>query len=123
MGFASDMRRVQLRLSQRRREVFVGCVEETTRSIVEGSDLTGSPGQPVDTGRLKASWQTVFESPTHAVIGTNVEYARSIEDGISYAHGGTPITIRSKVGGTHSVQRTTLNFDRIVARRRRADGT
>lgn len=115
MGFGDDMKRVQVRVQQRRREVFVTCVEEATRSIVEGSDLTGAPGQPVDTGRLKASYQTVHETSGRAVIGTNAEYARSIEDGVSYAHGGTPITIRSKVGGTHSIQRTVLNWDRIVA--------
>ena len=115
MSFRDGMGRVRLAVRARNRGVFVACVSEATRSIVEGSDLTGAPGQPVDTGNLKASWQTVFVASDRAVIGTNVEYARSIEDGVSYAHGGTPITIRSKVGGTHSVQRTVLNWDRIVA--------
>lgn len=95
------------------KDTFVGIVEEATRSVVEGSALTGAPGQPVDTGYLKASWQTVFDSPSQATIGTNTVYAPSIEDGVSYAHGGTALTLRSPVGGFHSVALTVAGMDRI----------
>jgi hypothetical protein len=36
----------------------------------------------VDTGALRNSWQLQFESPTAALISTNVEYAPIIEDNV-----------------------------------------
>lgn len=106
--------------------VFTGIVEEATRSVVDGSEITGSEGQPVQTGALKASWQTVYESPSSAIIGTNVVYAPSIEDGVSYAHGGRPLTLRSEVGGFFSVRKTVAGIgaikDAVVARVNAARG-
>lgn len=103
-------------------DVFTGVAQEAQRSIVEGSELTGSPGQPVDTQKLQGSWQLVYDSPNVAVIGTNVEYAESIEDGQQAPYtkkNGThvtpgPITFRSAVGGAHSVKLTVAGMDRIV---------
>jgi len=113
MGFSDDLRAFSLKVDTVARDVFVNTVTATAESITDGSALTGSPGQPVDTGALKASWQTVFESPVSAVVGTNMVYAPLIEDGIS--RHGTPIQFKSAVGGAHSVALTVLNFDRIVA--------
>lgn len=107
-------------------DVFTMVAQEAHRSVVEGSEITGAPGQPVGQygpgyhngehgGHLKGSWQLVFDSPNVAVIGTNVEYAESIEDGLSYAHGGTPMTLRSTVGGFHSVAQTEAGIPKIVA--------
>lgn len=90
--------------------IFHGTVDGATRSIVEGSELTGSPGQPVDTGALKASWQTIYETPTVALIATNIEYAPYVEEGIN-SQG--PVNYR--VGGPHNVKLTVAGIDRIVA--------
>jgi hypothetical protein len=113
MSFADQVRSFSVKVEGVARDVFVNTVTATAESITDGSALTGAPGQPVDTGALKASWQTVFESPTSAVIGTNLVYAPLIEDGIS-GRTGQPLTLRSAVGGFHSVALTVLNFDRIV---------
>lgn len=91
--------------------LFVNVCSAAKGSITDGSPLTGAPGQPVQTGALKASWQLEFESPTRALISTDKEYAEIIEDGIG-PHG--PITIRSAVGGTHSVAQTIAGIDRII---------
>lgn len=112
MGFASDMTRVALRVEAATQEQFVNIVNAAMDSIVNGSPVTGAPGQPVDTGNLKASWQEDFESPTAATISTNVVYARPIEDGVG-PHG--PLTLRSAVGGFHSVGLTIAGFGAIVA--------
>jgi hypothetical protein len=114
MSFSDQVRSFALKVDGQARDVFVGTVAAAAASITDGSALTGAPGQPVDTGALKASWQTVFETPTSAVIGTNLVYAPLIEDGIS-GKTGQPLTLRSQVGGFHSVALTVLNFDRIVA--------
>lgn len=106
MSFQDDLRRFSSKLETKTQDVFVGVVEEATRSIVEGSELTGAPGQPVDTGNLRASWHTSFEGPTQALIATNVEYAPIIEDNIRGA--------RFKNHGPHSVKLTIAGMSRIV---------
>lgn len=115
MAFADGMRRVREVVIARNRAVFHAAVFKAHESITVGSSLTDSPGQPVLYGALRQSYQIEILSPTQARIASNKKYARSIEDGVSYAHGGVPLTIRSKVGGTHSIEKTALNFDRIVA--------
>ena len=114
MSFGQDLRRFQEKVEFRTHEVFVETASEVHSGIQNGSPITGAPGQPVDTGNLKASWQLRFEDRDHAVIQTNVAYAESIEDGISYAHGGAPLTLRSSVGGFHSVALTRAGIQRIV---------
>lgn len=115
MSAAGEVARFRERAIARARAVFHESVFSAHRSIVQGSPLTGAPGQPVQYGALRQSWQIEILSPTASRIGSRMKYARSIEDGVSYAHGGIPLTIRSKVGGTHSVQKTVANFDRIVS--------
>jgi phage gpG-like protein len=101
-----------LRIGTMLNDVFVASVVEAHRSIKEGSELTGAPGQPVDTGALRNSWQFEFNDPNHATIGTNMEYAEPIEDGVGRFG---PLTLQSSVGVFHSVKLTAANFDRVVA--------
>jgi hypothetical protein len=112
--FSDDLDRFLADLERRRRDLFVGVATETLRSIQEGSPLTGAPGQPVDTGNLRASWQLLFESETTALIQTNVIYAPGIEEGLSMTT-GQRLVQRSPVGGFHSVKMTRAGFQRIVA--------
>lgn len=93
--------------------VFVASCADAKDSIQNGSALTGSPGQPVDEGELKASWELNFESPTVAVISTNTPYAESNEDGIARPDGGAYVQ-RSTVGGRWSLRKTILGWPRIV---------
>ncbi len=114
MGFADDMNRFNAKLEQRHREVFVGVASAVENSITEGSPLTGAPGQPIDKGVLIASWQLSFEEEWVALIGSGgaaADYNRSIEDGEG-PHG--PLTLRSSVGGFHSVALTRAGFQPIV---------
>lgn len=115
MSFSKDLRRFNEELDRRNRDVLAGTVAAVHESITEGSPITGAPGQPVQSGELKSSWQPIFESEAVAVVATDKPYARSIEDGISYAHGGTPMQQRSPVGGFHSVKLTIAGFERLVA--------
>ncbi len=110
IDFTSQLRVWTEKVQTNNKAVFVGVATETLNSIVEGSAITGAPGQPVDTGNLKASWHLGFESATSALISTNVEYAPYIEDGI----GRGPMTLRSAVGGFHSVALTRMGFQKIV---------
>src|SRR5690349_19272389 len=103
MSFQSDLDKFRELCQYRTNKIFAGTVLEAFNSIQTGSPITASPGQPVDTGALRASWQVQFLSETEALISTNSPYAHSIEDGISYSHKGEPLTIHSPVGGAHSV--------------------
>jgi hypothetical protein len=116
MTIADDAhnRRTVVTLGAMLSDLFTMCAQEAHRSVQEGSEITGAPGQPVDTGALRSSVQLVFESKDRAVIGTNLDYALSIEDGLSYAHGGTPMTLRSEVGGFHSFKLTEAGMPKIV---------
>lgn len=111
MTFSGDLNRFRAKLSTRERDIFVGSVAEAHRSIVSGSEITGSEGQPVDTGTLRNSWQTIFEGPHVALIATNLDYALPIEAGTTH---GRKMTLRSQVGGFHSVKKTIAGMRRIV---------
>lgn len=116
------MRGAFVRLEALTKDAFLGVVLEATRSVVEGSELTGAPGQPVDTGALKASWQTTFDSPERATIGTNIDYAEAVEEGIG-PHGPRVYGKKNNIGGSHSVALTVGGMGRIVdAVTRRAAG-
>lgn len=104
-------------------DVWLGVGEELLRAVVEGSEITGSPGQQVGQygpgynpgkvgGNLKASWQRWFPSATEQAIATDAPYAEQEEDGISYH--GTPIRQRTTVGGPHSRKLAILGYDNIV---------
>ena len=111
MGFADDIRAFNRKIETQERDIFTGVVDLAHESIVEGSQVTGAPGQPVDTGALKGSWIKSYPSKDEAVISTNVEYAPYIEDG---RNDRGEFTLRSEVGGFHSLALTLASFQRIV---------
>lgn len=119
MSWQSDIGAWQRKKDRIVEDVVIGCTEEVARSVIEGSELTGAPGQPVQTGALRGSWVQSFEVRTRARvvwrIVTNIVYAPFIEAG-NY-------TQRSPVGGPHSVARTRTGWRNIVetvGRRHRA---
>jgi hypothetical protein len=108
MSFSDDIKAFNARLRKRERSLFVNTVSAVETSIKRGSPITGAPGQPVDTGNLIGSWTTEFESADVATVSTNVDYAPEIEDNARGA------TLRSEVGGFHSVKQTRAGFERLV---------
>lgn len=112
MSFASDLAAFRLKVTHAVPAVYVGVATRAHKSIVgDGAPdpVTGAPGQPVDTGYLKNSW-TLAIGKVEALIQTNAKYARAIEDGIG-PHG--PLTLRSRVGGFHSVGLTITGASAI----------
>jgi hypothetical protein len=115
-----------IRVHGQTQAAFVRAATLAHESIVNGSPITGAPGQPVDTGNLRASWQLFFESKESAIIGTNVEYAQAVEDGVGrdgqrakYGQ-GNPAPGRARMGpstrgGSHSLKLTRAGFNRILA--------
>lgn len=129
MSFATDIARFKAQFEGRLREIHNQAADEVYRSVVEGSPITGAPGQPVDTGNLKGSWQNQILGPLTRAITTNVVYAQDIEDGVRHgvvagvgADDATdaikapdaPLTLRSQVGGFHSVKLTRAGWQGIV---------
>ena len=114
--FAGDLAAFVRFAERQTRAAFVRTTEAVQRSVVDGSELTGAPGQPVRTGALRASWIGEFVSETLWRLSTNIAYAEAIEDGktdrATFNSGrGAP---RSEVGGYHSLAHTIAGWPRIV---------
>lgn len=118
MSFGLDIKRFNAKVQQRLADIAERSTEIVYQSIVEGSPITGAPGQPVDTGNLKASWQIV-RGPLRNEVTSNVVYAPIIEEG---TRGGRALTLRSQVGGFHSVALTRIAWGRIVEQATREVG-
>jgi len=127
--FADDLKLFADKVHRRGRQVFVGSVVAVHESVVEGSPLTGAPGQPVDTGFLKSSWIPAFPGEWLGEVSTNVSYAPVVEAGGDRSlydargvdrpprkqiPGSTNYKGPSVVGGPHSVALTRASWDRIV---------
>ena len=103
----------QLKIDTRSKAIFANTAFKIRDSVKFGSPITGAPGQPVDTGNLRSSWQLTHPEPFLARLTTNVNYAPHIESGIGK---GGQMVLHSKEGGFHSVKMTIAGFDRIVKR-------
>lgn len=108
MTFSGDLAKFGRKVVRRQKDIFVGTAEEVHRSIVKGSEITGAPGQPVDTGALVGSWQLEFINEWEARTATPQEYAPHIEDPPS------GMGLKSQVGGFHSRKLTIAGFEKIV---------
>ena len=105
MTFARDIKQFVLQVRRDARDIYVGTATEVHRSVQTGSEITGAPGQPVDTANLRNSWQLAI-GPEEAEITTNVEYAPHVEDNVR--------GVTFKNHGPHSVKLTVAGFPRIV---------
>lgn len=108
MSFVDDIARFCRLAKQREKALYKQSVEHAFRSIRFGSDVTGAPGQPVKEGVLLASWE-MRQAGNATELETPLEYGPIIEDNFRGA------TLRSEVGGFHSVKLTRLGWRRIVA--------
>lgn len=110
MTFRDDINQFKRKVKAESQALFVNVVSHAHESIVNGSPVTGAPGQPVDTGNLRDSWQIMWEAATRALIVTNVSYARIVEDNLR--------GVTFKNHGPHSVKLTIAGLARIVAAER-----
>lgn len=85
--------------------------ELALRSVRVGSAITGSPGQPVDSGALRDSYTRHDINRWVREISSPLVYAPLIEAGIGRFG---PLTLRSRVGGWHSLALTASSWQRIV---------
>lgn len=110
MSFGLDVKRFSEKAMNHARKIADRATEMAYSSIVEGSPLTGAPGQPVDTGALKGSWIIQF-GPLRNEISSHLIYAPMIEDG---TRAGRALVLRSQVGGFHSLALTRIAWSKIV---------
>ena len=112
--FAQRMARRAVKVEANARQVYEDARQLAFQSIVFVSDVTGSQGQPVDTGALRASWHIVNEGPNADRIVTDSPYAPQNEDGIARPGGGE-YRLLAATGGRWSVALTIAGWHRIVA--------
>ena len=118
----SELGQFAQEVARRSRDIVTVSHIEARRSLVEGSELTGAPGQPVDTGNLASSFIDERPGPLEARTTTNVEYAEAVEDGVQAPYvnaNGTvvtprPMVFKSAVGGAHSLALTRAGWQNIV---------
>ena len=110
-NWESAIDRFAAKIERRIKDIHANAAFKMRDSVVTGSQLTGAPGQPVDTGNLRASWQLTFPEPLLARLTTNVEYAPAIEEGVG-PYG--PMSLQSGVGGFHSVKQTRNAWQKVV---------
>jgi hypothetical protein len=117
MSWDSDVEAFTRRTKKRTRDVFNGCTKEAFRSIVTGSEVTAAPGQPFDTGVLRASWRGEETGPLQWRAWTPMSYAPTIEDK-PFDKAGDPNDLpsrgKSTIGGKFSVQYTVNAWKFIV---------
>lgn len=85
-------------------DAFSSIVDAVEGSVLKGSPITGSKGQPVKSGKLLRSWITKRTGRRLASIETDNDYAIFVENqahGAEYDAGG---------GGPHSLRRTVARF-------------
>jgi hypothetical protein len=84
-------------------------LKHVRKSILDGSPITGAPGQPQQSGDLYRSWMDEgSEEARYVKFISRLFYAKIIEDNFRGAQ------LRSKVGGFHSVKLTRNAFLAIV---------
>lgn len=110
--FLKQLAEFSKKVERTEEEVFHAFVDEMADVIVNGSPITGSPGQPHDL--RDGDWTTRYESDTVAVISTSEPSARSVEDGISYKHGRPLTKLKSPVGGFHSLKTAVAGSDKVL---------
>lgn len=116
MTFQGDIARFTVKTIAKQKLIFFGVANGLHTSIVQGSPVTGSPGQPVAKkfgGTLKNSWQLEFPELFLAATSTPIIYARGIEEQVD-PRSGNQLTLRSEVGGFHSVKLTRAGFQKLV---------
>lgn len=112
MSFTDDIQHFIAKANADLHAVHDAASDLTFESIVEGSAITGAPGQPVaqsgspNDGELHDSWTKTAVSPTETLIATDSSYAQDVEDNIHGFHFANH--------GPHSVAMTRLGFDAIV---------
>lgn len=90
-------------------DLFSDIVDAEADSIINGSAVTGSLGQPVASGDLLRSWTVKRSGRRRASIETDNDHAIFVEHaahGYVYDAGG---------GGAHSVKKSVAGFGQLAA--------
>ena len=110
MGVGQDFDRIIAGVRTKFDKAFDATAAEAFESIVEGSPITGAPGQPKISGELARSW-TLDRKSSEATISTSDSGADEIEEGL---HNGRAIVLRARTGGFHSVKSTVAGIQPLV---------
>lgn len=108
--FSVWLKDVVLDVHAREEACFLNIIDHVEMSVLVGSDVSGAPGQPIDTGELINSWSKyVAVQQRYARFQSSAAHAEIIETNARGAR------LRSKVGGFHSVAITQSAMNRIIS--------
>lgn len=121
MSFASELQAAGAEIRRRQAAIYFGVLSEMERSVTEGSEITGAPGQPVDTATLLNSWTNVQIEQWLNRVATNVGYAAAIEAGDRVDHERSAHTRQAHERGAHTrkdgtqVRRHSVSAHQVAA--------
>ena len=110
-GFNGGIRNYRQKITGLRTDLLPTVGDLMFESIVEGSAITGAPGQPVGEGDLKGSWR-LESTPERVRVFSDYDYAVQNEWGVR--RGGGAYVQHSRVGGRPSVALTRMGLQKIV---------
>lgn len=111
-GFSAGFGRFRMKVEAFSVDLLPRVGELMYESIVNGSPITGAPGQPELSGDLERSYELTFPTPDSVQVATMSSYAVPNETGIR-AGGGKYVQHSSK-GGRWSVSLTRRGLQNIV---------
>jgi hypothetical protein len=112
VSFSEEMVALAEQIDRENNSLLDRVADTMLESIVNGSELTGAPGQPIaegdvpNAGKLWSSWRKSAPTNESRELSTDVEYAIDVED--------NPRNLQFARGGAHSVRLTLAAFDTIV---------
>jgi len=109
--FVEHVGEVHAKITSRYNRMHENLQDLSLESIQNGSAITGAKGQPVDEFQLLPSYHIERLGDRTSRIISYLPYAWGIEIGIG-PHG--PITLRSSVGGFHSIKITVSAIDKLA---------
>lgn len=106
MSFSGAVQKFGLHVGNLGDAVHVAATDLLFESIVEGSPITGSPGQPYASGALHDSWTKTFPDKYTGVVATNSSYAPAVEENLK--------GMVFKNHGPHSLKLSVVGWLKIV---------
>lgn len=100
---ARDLARMRAHVQRINADIMVGVTQDAYESITIGRPETGSPGQPVDTGYLRASWSLFTDSPAFNTDGGGADNTGTTETPTPPMKANPAALIALAMGKAHTV--------------------
>lgn len=92
--FKKELAAMQADMVKKRRAIVAGTTQDAFESVVIGHPVTGTPGQPVDTGYLRNSFALYTDAPNFPKDGTGKDDAGTSDNPAAAATPNPAVILR-----------------------------